>query len=214
MQNYLKELLDFLFPPRKGVLLLRNLKYEDFISLAQTAQACDWADCLFNYQHEFVREILWELKYHANPKAALFFAHAIYELLFEEISEDFIFSNQVSYILVPIPASEERKKKYGFNPPLLLAGEIVNIDNDNLFKVGTGILERQKEVPRQTDIKNRKERVANAKGVYRVKNKAKVSGQSVIVIDDVTTTGATLKDAKRALKEAGAKDVWLVAAAH
>jgi competence protein ComFC len=194
--------------------MLRDLKYEDFVSLAEASGICEWADCLFNYHHEFVREILWELKYYANPKTVSFFAQAIYELIFEEISGDLLFSNHDGYVLMPIPASDERKKKYGFNPPLLLAKEIEKIDSGNLFKVEADVLERQKGVPRQTDIKNRKERIANAKGVYRVKDKAKVAGQNVIVIDDVTTTGATLRDAKRALKEAGAGNVQLVAVAH
>jgi predicted amidophosphoribosyltransferase len=47
----------------------------------------------------------------------------------------------------------------------------------------------------------------NLDGAFAVKNAEKISGRNVILIDDVSTTGATLKEAKKVLRNAGAKKI-------
>ena len=70
---------------------------------------------------------------------------------------------------------------------------------------------------RKTPIQHslpREKRLKNLRGSMRIANKNKIHGADILVIDDVTTTGATFEEATRALKEAGARKIFCVALAH
>ena len=66
----------------------------------------------------------------------------------------------------------------------------------------------------QTHTATKKERMENLKDSMKVLAPAVVSGQFIILIDDVTTTGSTFAEAKRALKAAGTKKILCIAVAH
>ena len=76
------------------------------------------------------------------------------------------------------------------------------------------ILEKIKESPSQTSVKNRAERLENLKGCFKAVNLDNVRGANIILIDDVITTGATMSEAKKALENAGARQVLCFAMAH
>lgn len=212
MYLIIQRILDLIFPPREGVLMLRGLDYEAFRSQAASSKSCEWAEVILDYHNPFVRKVMWEFKYYAHPKALRFFAESLYENILEEASDNRLFGNKQKAILTPIPASKERKRKYGFNPPELLAKEVKKLgESDFEYQA---LLKREREVPKQTDIKSKTKRLANVKGIFQVISDKALEDKTVIVIDDVTTTGATLKDAKRALQEAGAKEIKLFAVAH
>ena len=67
------------------------------------------------------------------------------------------------------------------------------------------ILIRTRSAQPQAEIKNRFERIKNAEGIFSVKKSP--TQKIIILIDDVSTTGATLDNAARVLKKAGAKEV-------
>ncbi|MBI2096791.1 MAG: ComF family protein [Candidatus Sungbacteria bacterium] len=113
-------------------------------------------------------------------------------------------------ILVPIPLSPQRLRERGFNQAELVArviGEKFGLP------VNTGVLRRPLHRKHQTEMPNREERIENAKGVYAPKEKIP-PGTVIILVDDVSTTGATLEEAARVLKAAGAKQVWALTAAR
>jgi ComF family protein len=159
-----------------------------------------------DYKNKIIKKIIWRLKYKKSKQAGKALAQLLYERSLEEISELANFSNLGSCLFIPIPLSRERLKERGFNQSELVAGYFLEKLNANLI-VSTDILYKIKETPTQVSIKNRPLRLANLKGAFAVKNPDKAAGKTVFLIDDVSTTGATLYEASEALKKAGAKKI-------
>ena len=111
-------------------------------------------------------------------------------------------------VVVSVPMTEKSKRKRGYNQSEILS---------KLFAEHVGVpyidaIEKVKETSRQARL-NRNERMKNLDGVFRVKNKKEIKGKAVIVVDDVTTTGATAENIAKRLKSAGAKEVYLLSVA-
>jgi len=105
--------------------------------------------------------------------------------------------------LVPVPASLFERLRYRFWPVGLLAREVgrqLDLDRVPVLSV------RGKKV-RQVDLAL-SDRAANVRGVFRLRPGARVSGTRLCLIDDVMTSGATLREAARGLKKAGAVAVY------
>jgi predicted amidophosphoribosyltransferase len=78
------------------------------------------------------------------------------------------------------------------------------------------ILIKPKETEHQARIKDRRTRLKNIIGSFAVKDseKNKIKNRNIILIDDITTTGATLTEAKKVLKQAGARKIIAFTVAH
>ncbi|HIP21469.1 MAG TPA: ComF family protein [Candidatus Pacebacteria bacterium] len=63
-------------------------------------------------------------------------------------------------------------------------------------------------------MKNRAERLKNQKNVFKLKNPEKIKNQNIILFDDVYTTGATINEARKVLKKAGAKNIKVIVLTH
>ena len=106
-------------------------------------------------------------------------------------------------VLIPVPLHPARKKARGFNQSRVLArelGKIVNID------IIEGVLVKSVNVPPQTTLTAR-ERKKNIKGAFKVRDKAKIKDKTILLVDDVFTTGATIQECSTVLINAGAKEV-------
>ncbi len=88
--------------------------------------------------------------------------------------------------------------------------EIFSLENNILIKI--------KETEHQARIKDRRVRLKNLIGSFAIKsdkqNKNIIKGRNIILIDDITTTGATLSEARKILKQAGARKVIAFTVAH
>ncbi len=102
--------------------------------------------------------------------------------------------------VVPVPLHPTRLKERGFDQAYIVAREVARFLNIVLEE---GVLIRIKKTSTQTEM-NQKERLDNVKNAFEVMMPEKVSGQNVLLVDDVFTTGATLNEATRVLKKAGA----------
>jgi competence protein ComFC len=114
-----------------------------------------------------------------------------------------------SLILIPIPMTFVRRLLRGYNQSELLARTLSKLSG---VPVDSKILSRKKSTLRQVKSGSRKERLRNQKNTFIV-NKS-LEDKEVIIIDDVTTTGATLLEAKRVLLNAGAQNVHAITIAH
>ncbi|MGA2447704.1 MAG: ComF family protein [Polyangiaceae bacterium] len=102
-------------------------------------------------------------------------------------------------LVVPVPLHPSRLAERGYNQAALLAQRIAK-------RLGTRLvvraLERRRDTPRQVAL-DALARAANVAGAFRVTRPHLVIGQSILLVDDVRTTGATLNSSIAALCEAG-----------
>ena len=111
-------------------------------------------------------------------------------------------------VVIPVLLHSGRKRERGYNQNDLLYREVAARLG---IPVLTRALKRVRNTRSQTGLK-REERLLNVKGAFRVKDKPAVSGRAVLLVDDVTTTGATLEACGEALILAGAGKVMAVVA--
>jgi ComF family protein len=113
-------------------------------------------------------------------------------------------------IVIPIPLHFRKERERGFNQALFLAQIISQKLNLPLEK---NILVRKKNTKAQIELKKR-ERIKNLHLAFVCSLPKKVRGKTILLIDDVTTTGTTLNEAARVLRRSGARQVWGVTIAQ
>ncbi|MDY6835128.1 MAG: ComF family protein [Chloroflexota bacterium] len=154
----------------------------------------------FRYEG-IVREAVLQLKYHH--------LRAIAQELAQPLAEYFKRVSPPGDILFPVPLHPRRLRARGYNQSALLAealGKLVGLP------VEDRVLWRYVDTPPQARSDGATRR-NNVLGAFRC-NEKEVESRSVIVIDDVCTTGATLNACAETLKIAGVASVWGVALAR
>lgn len=136
-------------------------------------------------------------------------ANDLVEVFLSSCGEDTTFSHYCQKekpILVPIPLHPSRKRWRGFNQSELL-GKII-AENLGLQFI-PDLLIRTKNTKPQMELSER-ERQENILGAFSINPNSEfcILNSSILVFDDVWTSGSTLKEAGRKLKKAGAKKVW------
>ncbi len=114
-------------------------------------------------------------------------------------------------LAVPVPLHLDRLRWRGFNQSLLLAQAI---GHARQIPVDPFLLERIRPTAPQTQL-NERERSANVRGAFAVQNTARLKEKTVLLIDDVYTSGSTVNECARVLRRAGAAavDVFTLARA-
>lgn len=168
---------------------------------------------LFDYRDEIIRHMIWALKYRRNRKVAKIFAQILYDFLIEEFSDLSVYSDFNRPLLIPIPLFKKRQRKRGFNQTEILSREIAAIGGESFCALYTDLLKKVKDTPSQTSLERHK-RLENVIGVFAVTDTKNIKNRNIVLLDDVTTTGATLNEARKVLLGAGAKSVVGVALAH
>ncbi len=155
-----------------------------------------------NYTHP-LEDIIIQYKFKGIKRPAAFFA-----MLFHRQFEQAV-SALDSRTLVPIPLHPARENRRGYNQATLFANELAAQFE---FDVNADVLSRVKKRKAQARL-NHKERVANIRGVFEVNSEVSVDG-SVILVDDVVTSGSTVREAVRVLRGAGHRVAAVLAMAH
>lgn len=202
--------MDLIFPQTEMERRVRNASTEDFFEKISISFPDKKTLAVFSYRDPFIRTAIWMFKYRRNMWLAKIFAEAIDDSLIEEIGEKALFENFNEPILIPMPLSRKRRRFRGFNQSELIAKEVSNLSG---FPYEKKVLIKVKETESQTH-KNKKERRENIKGTFKVKKPEKIKRRNIILIDDVYTTGSTLGEADKVLREAGAKKVFRLVVAH
>ncbi|MFZ2484506.1 MAG: hypothetical protein WAX80_02345 [Minisyncoccia bacterium] len=207
---------NFLFPRSSKVLALEELTAGTLLETLPQAEPLKDKNtiALFNYGHPLVKEIVWELKYHGNTKIASKLGEILYDVINQELTDRALFEKWSRPILVPIPISDKRRFERGWNQSELLAQAVKLCDTEKIFKYLPRQLAKLHHTESQTKTSSRSERLRNLTNSMKVLNQTRVAGECVIVLDDVTTTGSTFAEARRALQEAGAKKILCIAVAH
>lgn len=174
---------------------------------AEYCEACknritelDCGRSVFRYEYP-VSGLILRFKYGGQKYLGDMFAEYISSTYFKNyFAADFI---------CYVPMTKKSEKKRGYNHGRLLAEKVS-------LSVGVPVehcLVKVKETKRQAKL-SRKERVSNLSGAFRVADKKAVNGKTALIVDDVTTTGATAQELCTVLKKAGARRVLLLTAAE
>ncbi len=106
-------------------------------------------------------------------------------------------------VVTSVPMFEKRRRERGFNHAEVIASataEILGSEYDNL-------LVKTKDNKPQHTLGGLSQRRANVKNVYKAPDKEKIKGKSILLIDDIFTTGCTIGECARVLSKAGAARV-------
>lgn len=145
-----------------------------------------------------LKQLILKLKYYKNFTAGDILA----ELLEEYITDNIAYND---YIISYIPISKKSKEKRGFNQCEYIAKKI----SKDLGIDCVSTLIKVKDTKEQKKLK-RFERLKNIKGAFGINKKVNIENCNIILIDDVTTTGATLLEAYDILKKFKVKRIKLL----
>ena len=138
-------------------------------------------------------------KYHGRQEFALPYARLFMERHGEELGA------LHAEALIPVPIHKSRLRKRGYNQAALLAYELEKLSG---IPCREDILIRSKHTGAQKEL-NRKERLSNMQNAFRLKTKPE-GIQTVILVDDIFTTGSTLESCSRVLKKAGIRQIYTI----
>lgn len=157
--------------------------------------ALDGLNVIWDYEDEKVKKIIKEIKFGFNRE------------LLRELTGKCKFEIGGKWdMVVPVPLFWQRKNWRGFNQAEILAEEI----GEKLgLKVVNG-LRRVRKTEQQAKIKSKKERTKNVRGVFEVREgeEEMMKEKKILLVDDVFTSGATMKEAGKILKKIGVEKVW------
>lgn len=171
-------------------------KQESFITEDVLDKNFDKIIYFFRYEG-LIRKII--LKYKFSDQSYIYKTISFFMLKNNQFV-DFI---QNYDTIVPVPISKKRYKERGYNQSYLIAKEISKKANLNLQN---NCLIKSKNIIEQSKL-NKEERMQNIQGVYKIKNKEKIYGKKVILIDDIYTTGSTADECCKTLKQANPKKI-------
>lgn len=166
---------------------------------------------IVDYGNKLVHDILWDLKYHRRKDAARVLSYSCSPILQEILAEVLISTGETSICFVPIPQYKDKRQTRGFNQSMLIAqwfSEYTDIPVKEL-------LEKKHVTLPQAKIQKKHDRLKNIIDAFAVKKEVALTPQTLyVMIDDVTTTGATFLEGVRALKQAGGVHIIGIALAH
>lgn len=142
-----------------------------------------------------VARIITEMKYADKPGIARLLAAYLAAAL-----ED---SARLDAVLVPVPMHRSKKRERGFNQSEVLAAALAR--NKGLA-VRSDLLQKKRDTPSQTTLE-REARLENVADAFRLRPGSRLHTSEVILIDDVITTGSTLRECAAALGDLGPMEI-------
>ena len=187
------------------------------LSYRRNEKAPDWIFPLFDYRHTAIKKSIWLLKYKGKKRFANIFAEVMYGKIIEELSELSVMKNFSEPILIPIPLSKKRHRERGYNQAELICNELIKINDLRHginFKLEKEYFNKNKRNRASGKYQRPERQIEKSFRFFFLKNPEIIKSKNIILIDDVTTTGATLNEAKKILKQSGAKKIIAFTVAH
>jgi competence protein ComFC len=150
-----------------------------------------------SYDYPLMKKLITNLKYHSLTDLARPLAKLMAERL-----RFYGFFIEENWLLVPIPLHRRRYLERGFNQAELLCQVLQELTGLSWLPA----LKRKFLTPPQAEL-NREDRLINLKNIFTCESRF-IKNKKIILVDDVFTTGATLREGARVLKLNGAQEVW------
>ncbi|MDA3792520.1 MAG: ComF family protein [Elusimicrobia bacterium] len=154
------------------------------------------------YYKEGIRDIIKDFKYSGKRYLGKYLGELIFGLY-----REFLENSDIDKIIC-LPMHRAKKQERGYNQAEILAGYLSK--KTGIKKSGNYLKRVKKTVP-QYNL-SRHDRLENLSGAFKASKKA--YGKHIIMIDDVATTGATIQNAARCLKNTGALRIYALVVAH
>jgi ComF family protein len=146
---------------------------------------------------EPLKEIIHQFKYRSHPSLARPLARlllSVYRSNLAELSSD---------LIIPVPLHKLRERERGFNQAFELSRQFSRL---TCIPLPTGLLVRTKPTKVQAGLSRRQRRL-NLRGAFEVSRSGMIRDKTLLLIDDVFTTGATLNECAKILKDHGARRI-------
>lgn len=165
---------------------------------------------VFDYGDKQVRRAIWEFKYKHHASRAKILTLAALPHITAFLADRVQSSTKETLILVPIPQHRQKTYARGYNQSVLIARWLTKIVPGTIL---TEILRKTIPSTPQARTKNKAARKQNV--VHTMCTTSVLDPKAIyLLVDDVTTTGATLNEARRALRQGGGKKILSVSIAH
>lgn len=171
-----------------------------------TAPPFEAARAVFDYSGA-IRSAIHKLKY--DGKTALAAPLAGFLIEFLQTSSTRCCEIDEIDLITTVPLHRWRQWRRGFNQSELLSREV----GRHLKKPSREVLRRTRLTPPQVEM-SREERLQNVRNVFATRENCDLKGATILLIDDVYTTGATLKECAQVLKNAGAQKIFALTLAR
>lgn len=203
--GYIKKVFNFLIgailPPSPDSIMTKDVTVESLLP-HKRMYSHSGITSLFSYEDEVIKALLWQLKFKGDQHASK---------LLGDVLAKYLEIYTTPHIIIPVPLSRERFRERGYNQVSLIAEQsVARIDCVTYFD---NVLVRTRDTVPQMKL-SREKRLNNLKGAFAVPKTEHIISQKIILLDDVVTTGATLREARDTLLEAGAGAVIPIAIAH
>lgn len=194
------KLVEKIFPERSDHKLVREAKPNDLLSRLQPTDHQNFIS-LLNFKEPLVKAAVHEAKFHNNELA--------WERLGGVLSQ-YLKHCPAGTVLIPIPLSAKRKRSRGYNQVLEVAKRGIATTHITL---NDRLLYRRRDTAPQTSLQ-KAERLKNVTEAFGVRDLTLLTNTHIIILDDVATTGATLKAAETTLRPLHPASITCLALAH
>lgn len=168
----------------------------------------------YDYRDPLIKRAIWNLKYYHQKRLGIKLGEMLYDSLLEEVSDLRSLTKGQPICVIPVPITRNRQKTRGYNQAEIIARGFCESEKSGALNLKKNIISKKVNTLPQARITNRIMRLKNIHGAFEINNIPFIKGRTTIVIDDVTTTGGTMKEIIKLLKEHGAKKVIGFAVAH
>ncbi len=216
IKNFVKKIYDFIFP--KKCICCKMEGFNLCKKCLKKIPSCekmkeDWIISIWSYKDGIIKKAIWLIKFKSRYSILEDLEDEISDAITSEVYDRQISDNFTNPVLIPIPMFHKKLKKRGYNQSELIA-DLIYKKHKDIFSKDFNSLRKIKNTGEQNKITQRRRRFENIRGCFQVINKEKIKNKNIILIDDITTTHATLLEAKRVLEKSGARKVLAFTIAH
>lgn len=209
--NFINSALDYFFPPICGMCgeinenYICNNCYENIKKIKKCVineyNNRNFSKHLYIFKYEgIIRNKIIEYKFEDKGYLYKVFAKII---LSDKKTCNFIKKYDV---IIPVPISKKRKKKRGYNQSELVANELAQKLNQDIW---TDIIIKKKDNKPQSEL-NKLERIKNVEDIYEINKPIEVKNKKVLLLDDIYTTGSTVNEIARKLKQNQTQEIGVI----
>ena len=160
-----------------------------------------FSELIYAFKYEgLIRKLILDFKFNDKPYLYKTFVNFL-------LKNEKIFENIKKYDkIIPVPISKKRYKERGYNQSELIAREI---ERQTKLEMLNNCLIKTKNIIEQSKL-NKEDRKRNIQGVYTLKNGQLIEGKSILLIDDIYTTGSTVNECSKILLEVNPNNIGIL----